>query len=320
MKAERRHELQTNVLADWLGKHIEQIQPHSTTIFAVIVAACVVIAAYFYFTGKQTASAGRSWEAFYGAVADNDVESLLSVSQRFSGTDASLWSQQFMADMQLGEGASLLFRNRKDAESALKNARENYESILKQAAPGSLLQTRARFGLAQTFECLGDIAQAKHYYEMVAASDAALREEAGRCVERLSSDTAVEWYEWFAAHEPRFPSFADNDPSTGTPGSPPTEPFSGDAMDLPNDLSDLPDRPDLSLPGTADPSSGDENKGDPSSAENTSSQSSAPDKSQDPPAASRDDPPSSAADRDPASVTPEPKPPAPDPTSQTPAT
>ena len=37
MKTERRHELQTNELADWLGHQFEHVKPHGKTILAASI-------------------------------------------------------------------------------------------------------------------------------------------------------------------------------------------------------------------------------------------------------------------------------------------
>jgi hypothetical protein len=274
MKAERRHELQTNTLADWIGKHIEHVQPHSKTISIVIVVICVLGLSFLYVTGQQSASAGRSWTAFFGAfagaIAKNDAEILSPVTTRYQGTEASYWSMQMMADIDLARGAIQLYRDREEAEELLKVARANYESVLANAKQGSLLQTRARFGLAQAYECLGDLDQAKRYYKLVAnsAPDSAVAKEARHSLDRLSSEQATDWYTWFANQEPRLPPIAGNGglPEIGPDQDTSLFPSGDDGLDLPSDLTDLPDRPDLSIPG-ADDSKSVENDGEPASSE-----------------------------------------------------
>ena len=44
MKSERRHELTTNALADWLAGIIERIRPYQTTLLGVVLLAVLLIA------------------------------------------------------------------------------------------------------------------------------------------------------------------------------------------------------------------------------------------------------------------------------------
>ena len=42
MRSERRHELQTNALADWLGTVIERVQPYQTSLLGVVLLAAML--------------------------------------------------------------------------------------------------------------------------------------------------------------------------------------------------------------------------------------------------------------------------------------
>ena len=55
MKAERRHELKHNQLADWLEARIELLRPHTTGILlGLALLAAIVFATAFYFSGAQS--------------------------------------------------------------------------------------------------------------------------------------------------------------------------------------------------------------------------------------------------------------------------
>ena len=43
MKTERRHELQTNQLADWIGHQYDHVKPHTKTILAAAILSTAVI-------------------------------------------------------------------------------------------------------------------------------------------------------------------------------------------------------------------------------------------------------------------------------------
>ena len=58
MRTERRHELQTNALADWIGSKTQQVQPYSRVVVGAVIAVAVVIFAIGY--RARTNSAARA--------------------------------------------------------------------------------------------------------------------------------------------------------------------------------------------------------------------------------------------------------------------
>ncbi|MEZ6112586.1 MAG: hypothetical protein R3C99_16470 [Pirellulaceae bacterium] len=233
MKTQRRHELQTNTLADWLGHKIENVQPYSKAIVTVVLLACALGIAYMFISGRGIAEAGAAWKDFFGAVADRDVESLTEVHERHAGKEAGFWALQKVADEELGRGTRLLFRDREQANEALKVARKNYEAVKANAKRGSLLEQRSIFGLAQTLESMGELDDAKKQYKALAsaAPESSLGKEAQQRLDSLENESTERFYAWFEKQEPKPPVAA-----TG----------SNMPLDLPRDLTELSDRPDIS--------------------------------------------------------------------------
>lgn len=233
MKTQRRHELQTNTLADWLGHKIENVQPYSKAIVTVVLLVCALGIAYMFISGRGMAEAGAAWKDFFGAVADRDVESLTEVHERHAGKEAGFWALQKVADEELGRGTRLLFRDREQANDALKVARKNYEAVKANAKRGSLLEQRAIFGLAQTLESMGELDDAKKQYKALAsaAPESSLGKEAQQRLDSLEEEGTERFYAWFEKQEPKPPVSA-----TG----------SNMPLDLPRDLTELSDRPDIS--------------------------------------------------------------------------
>ncbi len=58
MKAERRHELQHNELADWLAATAERLRPYSRAILGVTIAAVVLLLAYYLITSRRKKAVG----------------------------------------------------------------------------------------------------------------------------------------------------------------------------------------------------------------------------------------------------------------------
>ncbi len=65
MKTERRHELQTNQLADWLGRQIENIRPHFTTILTVVAVLIVAMIGYGIWSSRSQEAAAEAWTSYF---------------------------------------------------------------------------------------------------------------------------------------------------------------------------------------------------------------------------------------------------------------
>ena len=53
MKTARRHELQTNTLADWLGEAIESAKPYARLIGGIALAGVVLVIFYFVMQSRS---------------------------------------------------------------------------------------------------------------------------------------------------------------------------------------------------------------------------------------------------------------------------
>jgi tetratricopeptide (TPR) repeat protein len=231
MKAERRHELKHNELADWLGERMEAVQPHATAIaLGAVLLFAAVIGGIRYFGAEDTVAA-KGWSKYFSAINDREPTKILEgVASQHAGTHAALWAHQALGDMQLGQGAALLHSDRIEAQKLLKKAESEYKQIENTADP--LLKARARLGLAKVYESLCQPEEARKYYELAAqASDsAAIKKAAAADAERLKDPRQVAFLEWFAKQQPKRPA-----------------PLPGPGGSLPG-LSNLPDRPDIGLP------------------------------------------------------------------------
>ncbi|MCA9120690.1 MAG: hypothetical protein H6822_35765 [Planctomycetaceae bacterium] len=237
MKTDRRHELQTNVLADWIGKHLQQSQGYSKTVLAFILLAAAAAIAGSFLIKDQAARSQASWNQFFQAFGERDPEALGIVAAANQGSTASVWAYLAEADLKLAEGIGDLYTNRDNAKKNLQEAEKDYLAV-DRSATEKLLRERAWFGLGQTYESLADIDKAKEYYGKLISSapTSALGKEAQRRSDVLSDPSTAKWYNWFANQTPRPPAIPGMPDGLGVP-------------DLPGDLSELSDRPDLSLPG-----------------------------------------------------------------------
>ena len=93
MKSERRHELQQNELAGWVGKFIEDIRPYATMILGGVAVVVVGAMVWAYISGTQLAERQAGWSEFHAALASEDVDELLLVAKANEGTRAGYWAQ-----------------------------------------------------------------------------------------------------------------------------------------------------------------------------------------------------------------------------------
>lgn len=233
MKAERRHELKHNELSDWLGERMEWLQPHATGIvLGIVLLAVILIASAWYWGGKNQASS-RAWSRYFEAFNDREPQkSLEALAADQSGSKAAWWALLTVADMQLGQGATLLYSNRAEAQKQLDQAKASFLRV--EAADDPLLKTRARLGLAKVYESLFMPDEALKYYEQVAAAekDSAIGKSAAESATRLKSQEKSEFFAWFAKQTPKRPA-----PLPGIGGSVPGIPG----------MPELSSRPDIGL-------------------------------------------------------------------------
>lgn len=238
MKTQRRHELQTNQLADTIGLYMKRVRPYQTQILYGVVVIAVLAGAVLYLSTQQSAKAGASWEDYFSAMVEQRPEALEEVARLHQGSTAALWAQQGAGDIKLTMGTSLLFRDRKEAVKNLKDAEKEFLAVEQQGAGGPLLLQRARYGLAQVYESLSEIEKAREYYGKVAAAepDSAVGQLAQRRLEQISGTAAERWFAWFEKQEPK--------PPAGMQAT-------GEGPKVPADLGgELPERPDLSFPAS----------------------------------------------------------------------
>ena len=239
MKAEKRHELQTNVVADWLGKNVQAIQPYLKGLTLVVALVAVIAVALWYNVGRRKAESGAASQAYITAVASRDPKALEQVSEDHAGTAAGLWAKVAAADIELSNGIDLMYTNREEAKETLSDAEKLYNAVEAGASAYPTLRNRARFGLAQTHESLGELDKAKKFYAQVKGQnhDPTLARVAARSYDRLAEPSSEGWYAEFLSHEPK---------PVGDIIPPPTGPAAN--LELPESFDRLSDVPDITLP------------------------------------------------------------------------
>lgn len=233
MKAERRHELATNVLADWLEAKIEALKPYSAAVSATALLVVVLIIAGVALFQRRSANKAEAWSQYFSAIEnqspDEATDKLESVAAEHSGSQAALWSRLSLADGHLSNGVEELFKDHAAARKALEQAQEQYQAVLEHAPRESLLAERATFGLAQTFESKNELDPArKHYRELLDRwPNGAFSSLANARLNDLERKSTKDFYDWFAKQSTQT--------KIKTPGRPGEKPSF--------DLGKLPDEP-----------------------------------------------------------------------------
>jgi tetratricopeptide (TPR) repeat protein len=242
MKTKRRHELQTNQLADSLAHGIEVVKPYSRVIFGLLLAVVVLGCTYAYLSAQASGKQDRAWDDYVEATTRNpmsmgmefDRKKLDDLIEKSKGTHAAEWARITLADTELAQGTDQLFSDKSDATSTLQQAVSLYEEAL-QDAHDPLLRQGALFGMARANEALGELDKAEKEYEQLLSEfpNSAYAVEAKRRADDLKKNSTKEFYDWLAKYEPE--KRAAKQP--GRPGE--SLDFSDKALDKELNLDDL---------------------------------------------------------------------------------
>lgn len=230
MKTERRHELQHNELADWLGVTLAKVQPYSKVILGILILLGVGAFASTYLGGQNRESDEAAWAAYFRALDTGDLAAFSDMAANYPGTSAAAWAQVATGDVKLATSLREFFADRDKAREELTKAREAYEGALKAANGNEMLEQRARFGLAQSLESLGEIDQATSQLDEIVKRwpESPVGVSATARLAQLRKPQTKEWYAWFAEQKPVKSPLSDST--------------------FMNDLPNLPEKPDLSVP------------------------------------------------------------------------
>jgi hypothetical protein len=242
MKTTRRHELQTNELADSLAHWIEAVKPYSRAALALLVAVVAAIFAWSYLSAQSERKAAEGWDELYTALDSSTTqEDLTAVATRYSDTSVGPWARVTLADVLANEGTLEIMTNKSAAREKLQRAAEEYQAVLLDVKDSMLLQ-RATFGLARAHEALGTpdaLASARQEYRSIGEQwpDSPYKKDADERAAALDTTSTKEFYDWLARYEP--PRTMANEP--GIPGAKPdflSDPAADSSIKLPSAIDD----------------------------------------------------------------------------------
>jgi hypothetical protein len=121
MKSDRRHELQTNVLADWLGEHLESLRPHAMPIALVAIAIVALGLGSIWYFGNAGQTSAEAWMTYFGAFNQREPGKVLEhLADEKTSAAAALWARQSIGDLNLAQGTQRLFTDRIEAKKLLE--------------------------------------------------------------------------------------------------------------------------------------------------------------------------------------------------------
>ncbi|HWA97875.1 MAG TPA: tetratricopeptide repeat protein [Pirellulales bacterium] len=207
MKAERRHELQHNVLADQLAVLIEKSRAYSQAIIASVVGVAVLVVVWLYWTNRSTANETAAWSRYVAAsdvmtLRRGSLQPLLDVADQYPKTRGGQWARLAAAELQYEQAVQQLFENRTQANEFLASAEQNFTNLRNNSSDRTL-QARATLGLARVYEAQNRLEAARLEYDAVITrypNDVYVIEAKNRRAD-LDKQATKGFYDWFAKQE-----------------------------------------------------------------------------------------------------------------------
>jgi len=166
MKSERRHELEHNVLADWLAETMERIKPYQNAILGGLILVVALLVAVSVWRNMAHRQAAVAWEEYFQALQTSQPGELEDVADRHAGTAVAHWAAAAAGDLRLAEGCNLLFTDKPSALHELRRAVDLYLPVVEDSEEAIVVE-RVTFGLGRAYEAQMDFEKATSRYKEV---------------------------------------------------------------------------------------------------------------------------------------------------------
>jgi tetratricopeptide (TPR) repeat protein len=175
MKAEHRKELQTNTLADHIGRWIQGLRqgmkatptPSTLVVMIFVFLALVVFVGWRYYSSSEQRKRSHLWLELDEARSLADVE---EIAEKNPKTTPGQVAQFERARVLLQKGSQNLFSDisRPEALKNLEEAEKLYDDLIPQSQDRPLLVQEAMLGVAKCMEARGELEEARKAYEDLA--------------------------------------------------------------------------------------------------------------------------------------------------------
>jgi tetratricopeptide (TPR) repeat protein len=220
MKAEQRHELHTNQLAEWLETTGASLKPYARAIMGVVVALAIVLGIYAYIGMNERRTEMAAADQLLVALDSSTPRELQNTVEEFHGTQQATIAELLLAERLLDDGTNMLFTNKQSGRESIFKAADLFTAVEKESRD-PMVRGWAIYGLGRAHESIGDLDRARDDFQRLLKEypSGSLAESAQSHLNRLNQSSVKEFYDWFAKQEPKPPA-AENLP--GTPGMKPS--------------------------------------------------------------------------------------------------
>lgn len=206
MKTERRHELEKNQLADWLGHKLTWAEQNASTLVAAVVGVVVVIGVVTYWQNSRAERSVTAWNEYFTAVEKRDRVVVAQGLEKVASNDSNIVPGQMaeilLADIAMNEGIEQLNTDREGGEKLLNDAKNRYFAA-RNAASDPRLKERATLGLARFYETMGLLDEAIKEYRTLADNPQSLYKlDAERKLEYLGMPATIQFAKAFRDRKP----------------------------------------------------------------------------------------------------------------------
>jgi len=164
MKSQRRHDLQTNELADALGRLGQRLRPHARLVAVIAGLAVILLVVLVWFPMRQSRAAAEAAFAFNAAVRAGSAEWLRTFLDSFPEAEQASTARLLLADRLVRDVAAGRIEPG-EAEATLEEAKAFYAQV---AEASDALKPMARTGLALVTLQRGDVEAGRKALERVA--------------------------------------------------------------------------------------------------------------------------------------------------------
>lgn len=227
MRTERRHELETNTLAQTLARWLNWFKPYFTPILGILIAVAIVATVVSVLSRQSGKKQQAAWDAYYLAMSPGlerwplDTSELQELAKNLdgiagkqTGSTASPWTQLALADVDAAIGTEMLFQDREKGRQRLEEAVTRYQS-LEDLGADEMIRIRTLLGLARAYESLGRLNEAKGAYQELEQRGMFANFSRAR-IAALNRPDIEQFYGWFVesnGHE----SETNHTPATANP-------------------------------------------------------------------------------------------------------
>ena len=178
MKAQRRHDLRTNTLAESMADAVEYLKEKGQIIVLVVSAVVVVLGVSWYWNYSATVRQQQGWQAMLALLNAPSVDQSAQLDQlqrvaesyRDPALRAMAWSQ--LGSRLLDAAASTSGpATTEQADNYIAGAKAAFETVIQETPNQTVPAAIAYLGLAAIAADRGDFETAMGYYEQVAGGE-----------------------------------------------------------------------------------------------------------------------------------------------------